>query len=224
MPADETPPDEIKITVSDWQGLQEFFREFKELRRSLLDNASSLLENGFRVNQAGASFYEKLILLDGGTIALSLSLLGAHAPGGHIPKHALYSLVCPAWVLLLLSIFFCWHRIAQFHNLNKNLAQQFAALSSTYYLQYFGILTTKFSRLTQGEIRIETEKYDFSSIMSGLATLMMKTANDENTKLSDLVKQATERNEKSRIARFAILATELAFILLCIFAVKIFSL
>jgi hypothetical protein len=74
------------------------------------------------------------------------------------------------------------------------------------------------------EVRVETEKYDFSSIMSGLATLMMKTASDESTKLSNLVKQATESNGRSRIARLAILATELAFILLCIFAVRIFSL
>jgi hypothetical protein len=134
MPADETPPGEIGITVSDWQGLQDFFREFRELRRSQLDNASSVLENCFKVNQAGASFYEKLILLDGGTIALSLSLLGAHATGGHLPKYSLYCFVCPAWVLLLVSIFFCWHRIAQFHNLNKILVQQFSAFSSAYYL------------------------------------------------------------------------------------------
>jgi hypothetical protein len=92
------------------------------------------------------------------------------------------------------------------------------------YGAYFGILTTKSSKLVDGEIRIETEKHDFSSYMSGLAKLVTKTANDEQTKLSNLTKLATESEEKSRVARFAILATQLAFILLCAFAIRLFSL
>jgi hypothetical protein len=223
MPTNEIAPGEIKITVSDWQGMQDFFKEFREVRRSHLENAKSILENCFKVNQAGASFYEKLILLDGGTIALSLSLLGAHAPGSHISKAALYWFVCPAWVLLLLSIYCCWHRITQFHNTNKTLVQQFVALSSAYYLHYLGTLTTRFSRLAQGEIRIETEKHDFSAFMSDLATGLRKTGDEENTRFAALVKEASENDGKSRAARLAILATQLAFILLCVFAVKIVS-
>lgn len=224
MPTDETAPGEINITFSDWEALQNFFREFRELRRSHIDNAAVLLENCFKVNQASASFYEKLILLDGGTIALSLSLLGAHA-SGHIPKQAFYCLVCPAWVLLLFSILCSGARIAQIHNVDKNLAQQFAALSAAYYLQYFGILTTKFSKLTQGKIRIESEEHDFSSFMSGLAALITKTATETQKQLSDLVKHATEADEStSRLARLAVRATQAAFILLCVFAVRIVSL
>ena len=59
-----------------------------------------LLDKAFRVNENGASFYEKLILFDVGTIALSLTLLGqivAHTSGGHVPKHPFIWFLCPAW-------------------------------------------------------------------------------------------------------------------------------
>jgi hypothetical protein len=182
------------------------------------------LERAFRLHENGASFYEKLILLDGGTIALSLTFLGvliAHTPDGHLPKQPFLWLVCPAWVLLLISICCCWYRIVSFHNLNGTLLQQMCALSSGFYLQYLGIVADRVSVAMHGELRLGQETVDLSQFFSQISAAFRKMASDENSKYDALVLKAIEYGQKpSHPARIAMLSTTLAFVLLCTFAVK----
>jgi hypothetical protein len=79
-----------------------------------------------------------------------------------------------------------------------------------------------FSKLVRGNLKLGTEAFDLSQFVSALASTLTKFASDEKAKYDALVKEATERaGEMNRPARMAILSTSLAFILLCIFAVRV---
>ena len=71
-------------------------------------------------------------------------------------------------------------------------------------------------------LKLGAETFDLSQFISALASSPTKIASDEKAKYDALAKEATERaGEMNRPARIAIRSTTLAFVLLCIFAVKV---
>lgn len=78
-------PGYIRLTADDFKAMEELFREFRDARRLYLESVLSMTDRAIKSNESGAHYYERLVVLDGGTIALSLTLLGAlisHLPGG----------------------------------------------------------------------------------------------------------------------------------------------
>ena len=56
-----------------------------------------------------SAFYERLLLVDVGTIGLSVTALTSFLPrasGAYFPRGTFLWIVAPAWILVLLSIFF----------------------------------------------------------------------------------------------------------------------
>jgi hypothetical protein len=122
--------------------------ETHELTRWHLEHSSQVLSNLISVHENGVAFYEKVILFDVGTIALSLTFLGqlvAHLPGGHVPRHAFTWLLCPAWFLLLISIQCSVQRIVGLHNLNLLLVHQLSTSIAEEAGQRMRIITTRFN-------------------------------------------------------------------------------
>jgi len=221
---EQSPGAFLHIKAANVQAIRDLYREMREARRSRLEWASSILERSMRLNENGASFYEKWMLLDAGTIALSVTFLGgllSHTPGGHLPTQPILCLVCPAWALLLTSIYCCWMSIASFHKFNKLLLEGFCAVLSDYELQYLGILMERASGALQGEIKLETEQIDFSKLLVGMGAWFKSKASDEACRYGALIQTATESDQKTTpYKRIAFWSMILAFILLCIFAVK----
>lgn len=212
----------IRLKGSDLKGIEELLREFMGARRLQLESMLSMTDRAIRSNEGGAHHYERLIILDGGTIALSLTLLGAlisHSPGG-LPRVPFLLLVCPAWALLLVSIYCCVRQIARFHSCNKSLIEQAGSLFSDFHLQYFGILMDKAANVMKGEIQAGTETLDLSDLFSKTSEWFTKAAKVESDKFNALVQKMAE--DSQRRDREAVLATQsmfFAFILLCAFAV-----
>jgi hypothetical protein len=130
------------------------------MRRAYLENALKILDKMFKAHENGAAFYEKLILFDVGTIALSLTLLGqivAHTLGGHVPRHPFLWFLCPAWFLLLVSIQCCTQRIVGFHNVNLVLTQQMSILFADNHAQHLRVLLPRLSAAI-GEIPLTDEQ------------------------------------------------------------------
>jgi hypothetical protein len=219
------PPGEIRATVLDRQAIADFVRGVAEMRRARLENFRAVVEQCIKVNENGASYYEKLLLLDGGTIALSLTLLGALAtrtPGAHVPRIAFFCCVCPAWVLLLASIFCCRSLMASFHNINRNLVEQVSLMHSSDLAVELSQLSAKLSKNLQGEIRVETETHDISWFFGGLSSLLNKEAEEGRNKINELTQRAA-KVEIRKAAKVATGSTSFALMLLCIFAVKVFA-
>src|ERR1019366_9835916 len=143
-PLSEAVQAAAKVTANpvDTARLHALSDQITDLRRLNLENTSKLLDKIFKANENGASFYEKLILFDVGTIALSLTLLEqivAHTPGGHVPRHPFLWFLCPAWFLLLVSIQCCTQRIVGFHNANILLVQQMSTLVSENQMRHLSV-------------------------------------------------------------------------------------
>jgi hypothetical protein len=216
---------EINVTVANVEALADCYRQLVEEHRSFMQSVSSGVERSLNLNEKGASVYEKLILLDGGTIALSLTFLGdfiSHTSMIHLPRQSFLWLVCPAWLLLLFSMLCCWRCIKAFHIVNRKLHEQSSVLAADFHLRLMGNEMDRSSHLLRGELKVGAQTFDLSQFISALASSLTKIASEQYAKYDALVKEAAEgAREMNRPARMAILSTTLAFVLLCIFAVRV---
>src|SRR6267154_4689386 len=219
IPTPQLPADDVKPDEADVQAIIDFSREFMAARESHIGNASSILERAFKSNENAASFYEKVILFDSATIALSLSFLGymTSHQASHIPRVAFLWLVCPAWGLLLSSIYCCSMRVTAFHNTNTALLQQFSGLSSNFYHQHFGILFNRISTRIKSGVRGQNQSLDLKQMFSQFAALMMKQADEENAGVANMVNEVVQVERKATpFALIGTLTPIVAVILLCI--------
>lgn len=215
----------MRARILDKQAIADVVRGVGEMRRARFENFRAVVEQCIKINENGASYYEKLLLLDGGTIALSLTLLGAlttRTTGGHVPRIAFFCCVCPAWALLLTSIFCCRRLMASFHNINRSLVEQVSLVHSSDLATELSHLSNKLSKNLDGEIRLEEETHDISWFFGGLSTLLSREAEEGRNKISELTQRAA-RVEIRKAAKIATGSTFLALILLCIFAVRVFA-
>lgn len=215
---------------------QSLIDEIHALGRWYLEISATLLENVIRVHENGGAFYEKLILFDVGTIALTLTFLGqliAHLPGGHVPRHSFIWFLCPAWILLLVSIQCCVQRIVGMHNLNIILVHQVVTSLANEQIQRIRVLSTRLTSLV-GKLVISKEEAQqihlashtddnpqpLGTVLSNINDALVQAADAENARVNDLLKKANESEGKTRTsARIAIIATTVALLLICIFAI-----
>jgi hypothetical protein len=227
--------------MTDAEKAAELIDELHDVQQAYLENSLKLLDKTFKVNENGASFYEKLALFDIGTIAFSLTLLGqivAHSVGGHVPRHPFLWFLCPAWLLLLISIQCCAQQIIGFHNANSVLTQQMANVFSDNRVQQMRALFPRLSAVI-GKLALNEEQAQqfhfavspdanaqnraktLSEVFSNMNEALAKATNEETGKVIELLNKANEQSKKVRIAaRIGILATTLALLLICIFAIQ----
>lgn len=206
QPALKTPS-----SPEDVQKMRALTDEFLDRNHRYLKDADAVLDKLLKVHESGASFYEKLILFDVGTIALSLTLLGqivVHATAGHIPRHPFEWYLCPAWVLLLLSIYCCAHRITGVHNVNVRLTLQMSSLLSQHHSHEVTTLLNRISSLT-------------GAIFSNINKALVDAVEQEARKVNELIKESADTDKKTAVAaRLAMLCTTAALLLICIFTIK----
>jgi|CZKY01.1.fsa_nt_gi hypothetical protein len=212
-----------------------------EMQRSDVENASKVVDKVFKAHENGAAFYEKLILFDVGTIALSLTLLGqivAHTPGGHVPRHPFLWFLCPAWFLLLVSIQCCTQRIVGFHNANILLVQQMSTLVSENQMRHLSViiarLSTAIGEITLGNEHAQQPQFStflqgdsehkpqtLAAVFSNMNEALGKELQKGSGKADELVQRALQSDTKTGVAaRIGIFATTVALVLICIFAVE----
>jgi hypothetical protein len=189
-----------------------------------LENTSKLLDKIFKANENGASFYEKLILFDVGTIALSLTLLEqivAHSPGAHVPRHPFLWFLCPAWFLLLVSIQCCAQRIVSFHNANTLLIQQISAVSAENYIRDVSVLVGRIPAVVGGIPLTQSEPKTVGEVLKKSGEALVNAANENTGKANEILQQAAHRDKRTGIAaRIGVIATTTALLLICIFAIR----
>jgi hypothetical protein len=212
------------VSSGDTAKLRALSDEITGLRRSNLEFTLKLLDKIFRANENGGLFYEKLILFDVGTIGLSLTLLAqivAHSPGAHVPRYPFLWFLCPAWFLLLVSIQCSAQQIVSFHNANTLLTKQITAVSAENYIRDVTVLVGRIPAVV-GEISLtQTEPQTVGEFLKKSGEALVNTANENTGKANELIQRAFETNKKLSIAaRIGIIATTLALLLICVFAVQ----
>jgi len=98
--------------------LKELGAELDNFQRFRLQIALDFFQKVTEVTRDGTALYEKLILLNGATIALSITFLGylsSRLAIVHITEKPHLWMVAIAWSLLIASIFCCYHVIVARH-------------------------------------------------------------------------------------------------------------
>jgi len=205
-------------TAEELQPIWDFNREFMEAWHTQLQNQLWIAEKSTEHNQTAASFYEKVILLDSGTIALSLSVLAwvsPHMPGGHVP-HSLLWLMCSAWVSLLISIYCCAMVVTRQHNTNLKLVEQVSAQTTAYCTAHFATLGSRLSVLSNNESELDVRDF-----IRKTYTRVVTAASDEGKNVADMLKeQLLSQTVRDCFALGGVIMTSAAFALLCAFAIK----
>jgi hypothetical protein len=206
-------------------GLKDSLDKLTETFTRSADRSVKGTELSFRLNEQIIALNEKWMLLDGGTIALSLGFIGSIVSrDGHVPKHPFEWLVCPAWFLLLLSMYCCWVRMTSIHNLNVASLRVMAADTTTFGLQGLSI--------TINRIIVEANSAVDRSLLNAEITTALKNLTGSAAMVSEEIKKnqeaslAAQHDSAKRSAvsgpyeHAAKLMTGLALVLLCAFAIK----
>ena len=138
-----------------------------------------------------------------------------------VPRYSFLWLVCPAWGLLLASIYCCSMRVASYHNTNATLLKQFSALSTNYCYQHFAILINRVSTRIKSGFRVADQPADVKQSFSQTAATLMTQATEESNKIAGLMSEAIDLERNA--TPFALIGTItpiLAVMLLCAFAVR----
>lgn len=236
-PKDEQPAAKTSEAVAA-QRVDDLTKDLIGMQRLKSENTAKVFDRAMKAHENGALFYEKLILFDVGTIALSLTLLGqiaAHTPGGHVPRHAFLWFLCPAWLLLLLSIQCCAQRITNYHNANVVLLKQMSDVFSQNHLQELNIFLGRLSGLIKG-ITLPSEQIQqlqtslqarwqsdqgFAGAFTKMQDALAEVSKAQTDDVSKLLQKNAELDRKTGVAaRLAIIATTVALVLICIFAIQ----
>ena len=190
------------------------------------DGAFKAMELIMRLNEQAASFSEKIILLDGATITLSLTLLGsAISKSGHVGKTWFLLLVCPSWLLLLVSVFCSWVRMRSVHNANVHLYQSTRAHIENLEHQQLNIALSRLKLTLENLTEPPTNDASFAEAEQKLDSAVNTAITSSGVwqkKQQGFDQEAMDAAKNS--APFAVAAvwtTMVGLLLLCAFAVKL---
>lgn len=139
--------DPAHSTVTDLPALKELVASAKILRTTDFERQAAHVERSTRWFESVTSYYEKLAFTDGLIIATSLTLLGflLQHSSAHLPRRSFELLVCPAWVLLIFSVYASSHQISRLHEIDGRMI---ALLASQHHLLVFTELSEILRDLT----------------------------------------------------------------------------
>lgn len=195
-------------------------QELIEAQRLFLESEDSSTDGKIAYNEGAASLYQKLLVLDGATIALSITFLGgllSLSGGGHPMRHPSMLLVCVGWILLLGSMYSCWHYMISLKNSNAHMLK--AADALRYHVQSLLLAFRTGSALGP---TAEMPSSDVESIRK-LSEHFLRLTKEQWRKHQEAIDAATKSGRKEFVLQqTAFWCTAAGLILLCIFALKTF--
>jgi hypothetical protein len=208
----------MHVTAEAAKQIPPLYEEVKESYKRDMDEADRVADRFIRIAEMRISFFEKIILLAGGTFALSLTFLGSlqhHNLGS--PITAMWSLE-GSWVLLLSSIFLSWlhnrHRLFVIESVTFAVA---ARVRSLYEWQR-GLLLARAGKAFKG---VEIPDLDLTAFFNATAKTTAKSSVDAEKMREQMVEVAkTSWTIARKLGDFALLSIACAFFLALLFAVR----
>jgi hypothetical protein len=202
-------------TAANVQASRDLVNEMMVVYRAYLADISDTTDKNFRANEQIAAFYQKIAVFDGAIIALSIILLGSllsFIPGHHIPKLSFLLLVCPAWVLLLISMGACWLHISSCHGAIHAMHEQFAALTTEHNAVRMSAIATKLTLLPLPPLQ------QLAAEAKELQKEQARVAEESQAAMKKVADLAKDRS--TRVLHVAHLSMLVGIVLLCIYAIK----
>lgn len=224
LDSDKTPQmSSLDVRPTDPGYWRKAFAEFDEFERFRIRTTLDYLDKVNREFGIANALYEKLIILDGAIIALSItwisSLLTKWSTVHYAPKPHIW-MVDVSWCLLLVSIFCCYHVISRRHGRAFSLLLGFHSQFTDYIYARVGGLVTQLGKHLTGTIELGSNAVDLSRLFTAMNSMLTQEKDTLLKKIGDAAAMAedTERSA-STFAGIAIYSTIVAAALLCIFAI-----
>jgi hypothetical protein len=173
MEAEEPKQKQIHISAEKWPMFLELARDcdsaLREEAQEMRERADIILAH----NQQQSGFFEKLILLDTGAFALTLTFLGALGSHIHKPSPSFHlGWMYVGWLLLIVSVVLCWvenyFAYAQTVQMHNAAATQTAARR----VKAKGLIIARFGQLATGSVDVEGAKIDVSKLYQSVAQII----------------------------------------------------
>jgi hypothetical protein len=206
---------------------KEVFDAFDSLRRLNLQIGLDLFEKTFNLITQGTGLYEKLILVNGAAIALSITFLGSlssHTAMDHIQSRPPLWMIDIAWALLILSIYLSYRVIIERHSATVSVLRKVSISHSKYQYDRLELILIQLSRILAGKLTVGDKKVDIQALFLTFAEALKKEGEAKVKESSDLADAALKESKERPLARLAIWCTLIAVVILCIFTARTMSL
>jgi hypothetical protein len=206
------------LTVGDRAVVLSLFKDFHESYRYYLRDFASLVDKNLEVNKQIAAFYERIMLLDVGTIALSVTALISLVPrfsSGQFPKQTFLWYIVPAWSLLFVSTVAC--RVVIQNTVKANLLS-YDEWSDAVIKYNAGVIAVQLTKMTQamtGTVTLNSKDVDVAQTFAAYAESLKKAMTAQPQQTEDTV------NTAPFWVGVAITTAQIGLLLLCISAVRL---
>jgi len=202
--------------------IPDLYTEMVQARKTSIEEMHRAVDRAMRVGEIKVSFYEKLVLLAGGSFALSLTLLGLLGRGSpHAAAITAVRVLYVAWGSLLLCIFFSWLHNWYRTSAADRLSTLAAVRAQIHENDAYALIFHKLGSIFKGAEITEWPDIDLNKILSVISDHMKKQA-DESAKNLDEYRAAVTAVSKTadRLGNLAMGSIFLGFLLLLVFAIE----
>jgi hypothetical protein len=207
-----------RVSAEAAQKIPTLVQQFRNDAERDLDGAYCLADQFTKIAEMRVSYFEKIILLAGGSFALSLTFLGSlqrHNAGS--PVRALWSLEL-SWILLLVAIFLSWLHNRHRGFVIESLTFSVAARATSYYENQRVFLLKHAASVFKG---VEIPDLDLSGFFFDVSKLSTKASVDAEGVRDRMGQIAVSSWTMARkLGDGAMLSIGLAFILMLCFAMR----
>lgn len=212
----------VPISAEAAERIPRLYEEWLEIYKSELDEGHRLIDRIVKIAEMRISFFDKIVLLAGGSFALSLTFLASlQRYPQRPPIKGMWTLEL-AWCLLLASMVLSW-----LHNRHRTVVAE----AATYMLgsrvkQYFAHQAARTVSLAGKALGgCKSPDLDLGAVFEGLSGMMKESGVEMGATAKKMTGIFTESQAIARkIGEVAFFALVCAFLLMLIFAIKNLSL
>jgi hypothetical protein len=200
-------------------GLKQLVKDFASYEETRIAESHKFAERFIKTSEMRISFYEKLILLSGGSFALSLTFLTSLHRATLNPLASMKVLES-AWILLLISIVLAW-----VHNLYRSAAVEQAAngnasMANGVHIRRISVLSTQAGNLFAAA-ESANPAVGLSDALKGVGEHLLGVFKETIDKSAEFGETTARMCTVSgRFGALALLSVLVAFALLIVFAIK----
>jgi len=215
MPEDQPVPQNT-VTL-DQSRMDALYCNLQTSFRNWISELSKALDKATDLNKQVFLFYERILLIDTGTLGVSVSVTlsstGHLSELGHI-KVAVVITVILGWMFLLFSILYCRLAITYSMNANRDLFHHWRNESDKLNSLVMGSDIQRIASTFKGNLVVEGKEVDIAEMIKDLGGQM-------KTKIAEVEEGKADLSDSQRHGRWAISCMQIGLILLGIAAVTV---
>jgi|SRR5882724_4168226 len=197
----------------------ELFKQLQSWQRQRIDDTADLTDRAMDINKQLSAYFERILLLDLGTLGVSVTALTALIPKlstVSFPRHSFLWLIIPAWFLLLCSVFMCRYAMVMLVISNQSLFHRLKTLTDSYTVQRLFVNMRKLATALQGS--------EASGKIGVAADMAEKLLQEDSKQISETIGQPVVQTSSGVrfCSRWVVITLEVALILLSVFAIRLF--